>query len=331
MRHYKLWTEQEDEYLKTNYLNFKYSDIAKNLGKNVNSVFYRASHLNLIKYKKWSKSEIDFLKDNYLTLTDNEISILLNKNSKYVKQTRRNLKLKKFDKHRLKIYNNHFNEHFTTYKAYILGVIFGDGNISKYRIKLDVIDEDFAIEFKQKIEFAYKKEASIISYINSANNKSYIVSLYSVPAINNILKFKNVPFIQSLNNTRLIIPFLKGLYDSECCVHYYIDNGYTKRRIAFTNTNYDLILLVHNLLKKLGINSVIQKSVRIKTKDVYNVNIANFFDILKFYMLINFIIRRKKEKLENVVDNIKECFNLLIPLQNGYNTMGKLRSKNGYL
>lgn len=75
-----VWTEEETDFLKRNYVSMRALEIARKLKRSYHSVVYMARELNLQKrtclFSKnlWREEEIQFLKENYFKLTKQAIS-----------------------------------------------------------------------------------------------------------------------------------------------------------------------------------------------------------------------------------------------------------------
>ena len=140
--------------------------------------------------------------------------------------------------------------------AYILGVIEGDGCISKNRVKLHVTDKDFADEFE--------KHLKIIGFDNikrrivkRPNHKEvYEVYVFSAPFCEWYHKLEKYgDYEKMFNNKNFMGLFLRGIFDSE---------GSVSSSIRMTNTNKDLLDLCCKFLNKLKIEfSVYHKNVEI--------------------------------------------------------------------
>jgi len=80
------WTEEEIEFLKENYNKMLYRDIAKILGRTVNSVRSKALKLGLTKREasEWSDEEIEYLKRNYHVKPLSEIIRKLQRSEKSI-------------------------------------------------------------------------------------------------------------------------------------------------------------------------------------------------------------------------------------------------------
>lgn len=202
--------------------------------------------------------------------------------------------------------------------AYVYGVALGDGYVGNqgnrmYTIELRTVDKDFADYFQCCLErwsglkcyrYYFKKYCTSIS---KKTSKVHFVRLQSKQA---------VKFVQNLsaeNITGILIkPFLQGLYDSEGCVVYY--PKYNQKGVHFYNTDFHLVLLVKNLLEKLGIQGAIiskQKLYAKKSVDgaktynskpwLYTLSLNKKEDIEKFYMRVGLNIQRKQKTLKQIV------------------------------
>ena len=60
----KVWTDEEIEYITSNYKAMSYAEMAGALGRSYSSVTLKCSRLNLKKWE-WSDKEVQFLKDHY--------------------------------------------------------------------------------------------------------------------------------------------------------------------------------------------------------------------------------------------------------------------------
>jgi len=181
--------------------------------------------------------------------------------------------------------------------AYILGVIYGDGFLGKWEIKLKVKDKDFAENFSKCI--------STWSGYNCPAKKNkenlFLVRLYSTQACKFLSRKK---LIETKNWTlEDKISFLRGLFDSEGCAP---DATKRAKSIIFYNSNKKIINIVSFLLRELGIaHSVIpRKSSKGKIgsrefirKKSYYIAITSYENKKKFYRLIGFSIKRKQDKL----------------------------------
>jgi hypothetical protein len=76
----KNYTQEELEYIKTNYINMTAQELAAKLNKSIGSINNATRKMGLIKqrHNKWTDDEILFLKNNYLNMTSEEIACYVN-------------------------------------------------------------------------------------------------------------------------------------------------------------------------------------------------------------------------------------------------------------
>jgi len=189
----------------------------------------------------------------------------------------------------------------TKEKAYILGVLCGDGyvsfypNIGTYQICLQTVDKEFADEFDsclQKVYVIKPYRKKII--VNKANwNDKFEVRLCSKEACSDILSigsFKTkiwfVPKIIKESSLQTQASFLKGIFDSEGSVE---TNG---KRINLTSTNLKGLKEIESLLCNFDIKSKINKQTRAS-----NLRIQDKNSIDNFKQNIGFTIKRKMSRL----------------------------------
>lgn len=277
------------------------------------------------KNKKYTKQEIDYLKKNYGKILVNKIA------KKLKRRTESSIRAKAYE---LKLYSNldHCPEQIKKMKeglskkpkissyfpskelAYIIGVMLGDGNLMKGKCKglrLRVIDKDFILNFKKKLE---KWSGLKTTRIYKIKDKSYVqgyiwgIMLISTKAyefynqfdINkNKNAFKNIDLF--LNKQEYKIEFIKGFFDSEGCI--------STGRIAFSNTNLDLINYTQKLCNNLNIKTKIYKrKSRInrfgnkfyRSKKCYDLYTQNTKDNIQLCSIINSSIQRKQEIIKDI-------------------------------
>lgn len=205
------------------------------------------------------------------------------------------------------------NVGLTPEKAYILGVLCGDGWIVSsergYRIGLAVKDKDFAIKFTESIKKSYGVECKIRKYIpkNKNWNVQYAVDLSSKLACENILsygKFNCVDWrvpkqILDSDDNKIIGYFLRGFYDSEGHVNA------SCYQLKASNTNWEGLKGVMVLLTKLDIHFITtcKKHKDNKYKPCYELYITGSDSYKRFKKYIGFSIKRKQNallKLQNI-------------------------------
>ena len=78
----KLWTQEEDDFLKQNYLTKSLKEIAEHLGRSEKACRSRANVIGIRKLAPWTQEEDEYLKQNYLTKDLKEIAEHLGRSEK---------------------------------------------------------------------------------------------------------------------------------------------------------------------------------------------------------------------------------------------------------
>lgn len=199
------------------------------------------------------------------------------------------------------------NYGFTPEKAYILGVLCGDGWIRKeermFRIGLASIDKDFVKEFQKNIKEAYGVYCPIrkIKPKNIKWNDQYCLHFNSKLACEDILAYGNfntsewrVPKrIINSDNVKIIGNFLRGLYDSEGCANY----KYYELKATTSNKKglFDILKLLEKL--KIRYRTKLKRHKNKKYKLGYEVIISGSDSYKRFKKYIGFSIKRKQHNL----------------------------------
>ncbi|MFH1592847.1 MAG: LAGLIDADG family homing endonuclease [Candidatus Woesearchaeota archaeon] len=198
----------------------------------------------------------------------------------------------------------------TEEKAYILGVLCGDGytrvdKLGHFLVGLDVCDEDFGDEFRKCLKKVYglvpSKKKRITKSTNYSKNPKprYVINLTSKLVVNDLLKYSKsfktfeweVPEEILKSETKIKSAFLRGLFDSEGAASLKIPYGVY---LSVCSGNIDPLLKIKEILKKdfdIDLSVGYDRSV-IKLKS------AGYKNVKTFYDKINFTIKRKQEKLE---------------------------------
>jgi len=189
--------------------------------------------------------------------------------------------------------------------AYVLGVILGDGYITLPKngggyIGLNVKDEDFAEAFKKSLDEWSGKKCRLYFYRDFW--RVYLHSVAVAKFLNNFNINKLLSFSEEIK-----CAFLKGLFDSEGSLHY------KQKRIRFYNSDNNLINLTKIILESLGINHIkiykrkeeihILHGRKFLVKPVYSLAICRRKNIQLFYDKIGFSIKKKQEKLEEILNS----------------------------
>ena len=201
----------------------------------------------------------------------------------------------------------------TISKAYIFGVLCGDGYVStNYRTGLNANDLDFVEEFRNCIKKVYGLNCNIkqrpARKTNYGQGKiQYSAVLSSKKAWHDILRYNSfktknwkVPKeILECEDSKIISAFIKGLFDSEGTIRLR-RNGYAELQVCSGNKE-SLLIVKDMLLKNFDINMKIKED----RGCVVVISTETYKDIKNFYDKINFTIKRKKEKLEYALSTYK--------------------------
>jgi hypothetical protein len=317
---YRKWTQEEIDYLKENYGKILVKNMIKKLNKTLSSIRAKANELNL-------KSNIPNSKETHRKIALNFTKQL--KNSAYYPSKE---------------------------LAYIIGVLNGDGYISKtnkcYFFRLAVKDKDFAdfmkktlylwsgikpCFYKRKDKY-YKQGFYYEIFLNSKNVYQFLYdfSINKNPqAIENIKKF--------LKNKKYKVKFIEGFFDSEGSI---TEDG----RINITNINQNLLILCKEFLENLGINTdIIKKIVKerkirdkiLKPTEIYSLCIKYKEEIQKFCEICSSTIERKNKNIQQnfirkpnvnfyfeiINDDNKDIFNEIIKKYHSYKSSTKIVGK----
>lgn len=203
--------------------------------------------------------------------------------------------------------------------AYVLGTMFGDGCITRnkpkqeYCVRLDVVDKDFAEKFSSCVSKLLCKEKDYAPCKNKRGH--YSIQVRSKQLYNFIKSLKDdfekaKPFIE-----KYPAEFIQGLADSEGCPGIFSVKKLGCVIVVAYSTNYPLLQYVKNLLKNnFGIDSVLLLQGKAgasdsviggrlitRTKNVYGLRINKSKHVRIFFGRINFSIKRKREKLADVL------------------------------
>ncbi len=189
-------------------------------------------------------------------------------------------------------------EKVTEDKAYIFGVLCGDGHINSKYIRFEIrSDEEFVKEFSRCLESVYGIKYNYKYY---APRNSFVLYVASVIICKEILKkgsfmtheWKVPVEIIKCNNKKIIGNFLRGYYDSEGSV--------SRSVISVSSINLEGLKQIQKLLGKLGIKS----TFRLTKNRKYG--ILSIFRKQRFKIFlekIGFTILRKQERLREILKN----------------------------
>jgi intein-encoded DNA endonuclease-like protein len=199
----------------------------------------------------------------------------------------------------------------TKEKACLLGVLCGDGYLtcskgSDYQIALQSIDKEFVNEFTNCINKIYNLEAKE-SFIKTKNPQwsdkyqSRVCSKEIFLDLQNYHKnFKtfewNVPKQILKSSKNIQAKFLQGFFDSDGHVNW------KGKQIIGASANIGGIKGIKGLLDNQGIKSTV---FQYKNRNLMGVGIYGRKNLELFTKNINFIIKRKKENLNKLMNSYK--------------------------
>lgn len=191
-------------------------------------------------------------------------------------------------------------------KAYILGVLCGDGYISTgYRIGLAVCDKEFADYFRYCLEQVYSVKPSFTIKQPPSNNfcltpkPQHNIMLVSKLVATDLVKYHpsyktfewTVPEQIIAASKDIQASFIRGFADSEGSVK----NRHRNREIILCSGNIQGLDDIRKmLLETFGINSYYNR----RKNSVFVIAIGDYRSLDIFRNEIGFIIRSKQEKLE---------------------------------
>lgn len=308
----KLFNKEQEEFIVSNYLTMKYSDIAKMLGDYTSAQI--TGWLNNNGYKKghnsiFSKDNIDYIKNNYLSMSYKEIANNIGFTEKQVKgwiNHNCDRKIRTFN-------DKYFDEIKTPNQAYWLGFIYADGWIimdtdkRSYELGIELcdIDKQQLIDFNNELGGVHEikhfhNEKYICDYKNISITNSVCIRVYSRQIVedlikHNVLENKTLKSEYPIVDDRLFFDFLRGYIDGDGCI-YVNKNKMSASNVSITSSHCEILNYIKNKLFLYGIQSSIYKEKERK----YRINI-NYKNSIKLLDLIYYDhnvqkLNRKYEK-----------------------------------
>jgi intein/homing endonuclease len=264
----------------------------------------------------WSKEEKQVLIQKYPTAPMDEILGLLPRRTfTSIKQFAHKLGIKRLKQARYKPLLKQLKdgyEKLTPEKAYLLGVLCGDGYISRGSVGLKCVDLDFVESFEKVVMKVYGLKAHRRIVKGRKENilgrmyqrKSQFVSrVYSKKVVEDLLRYDQTGrgFKQSTwevpkeiihADIDIVMSFLKGFFDSEGSK---IENpaDYNPCRVMIYSTNLKGLLQVNYLILKLGFQGFMRMYRRGDKKPLYYIQIDGK-QAIDFLRKVKPTIRRKR-------------------------------------
>jgi intein-encoded DNA endonuclease-like protein len=197
----------------------------------------------------------------------------------------------------------------TPAKAYLLGILAGDGYIAKNEgssrtVGLAATDKEFVKAFASFLKRVYRECVKVAKYANITSERAkpvYRAELHSTEIAKDLYSY-GVSFArdewripEAIVRARPNVKgaYLRGFFDSEGTVY---AGRRSRKYIAAFSTNPAGLGGVERILRSLGI----QCRVRFE-RDCYKLLISGRRNLRRFAELVNFTIRRKKRKLEEAL------------------------------
>jgi intein-encoded DNA endonuclease-like protein len=241
----------------------------------------------------------------------------------------------------------------TKEKAYILGVLAGDGSICRgihrldlSKIDLSVTDEEFAREFVRCLKKIYRVRPSVYKRANNhlsilrgreirTKKPIYEACLRSVKAVEDLLSYSvsfktedwRIPEVIKRAPPEIKGSYLRGFFDSEGTAALHMNEGC--RYVYAFSKNMEGLKEVKNLLADIGIECKIfqQKS------GLYGIILSGRKNIKRFAEFVGFTIKRKMQKLEHGLSTYKRTpsaeVDALVPKMIGMRKQGMLYCEIG--
>lgn len=265
----KRWTQEEINFLESNFLNMSHKELGINLNRSETAIRAKCFDLNLIKKEsEWSKQELEFLKKKYSVMTQKEIAKILKRTRTAINIKASKLGLKK----RYEYNENYFESIDSEDKAYWLGFIWADGSIThkpdehryELSIELQASDASHLRKFNKSLNgnlpvSIRERVSSFEKYPDKIYNTS-LIRIHSKKMVEDLIKLNciedkshniDMPNIED----KYMWHFIRGFFDGDGCVSY--QDKKTNLRCDFTSVSIKLINHLREWLYKNGINSYI--------------------------------------------------------------------------
>lgn len=188
--------------------------------------------------------------------------------------------------------------HLGPEKAYILGVLCGDGHITETFLGLEIRhDEDFIEEFTKCFEKIYGLK---YNYKYCSPKNTLYVRISNQTMCKDLLsygKFRTREWrtpkeIMRTNDKKIIGAFLRGFYDSE-------GSSSSRSCVTCSSVNKGGLMEIGKLLEKLGIKSTLRGQ---RNNSYYVLYIFRKERFKLFRDLVGFTIKRKRDKLNDTIN-----------------------------
>lgn len=271
----KLFNKEQEQFIISNYLTMKYSEIAKMLGDYTSTQI--TGWLNNNGYKKghnsiFSQEDVNYIKENYMKLTYNEIADNLGFTEKQI----RGWVNHNCDK-KVRIFNDkYFDKIVTPNQAYWIGFIYADGYVIKnssnrnYELGISIQSGDIKLleDFNNELGGVHNITRSHdekyicnnpkISVTNAVTLRMYSKNIVEDLIKNNVIQNKTQSSIFPVVEDDLFFDFLRGYIDGDGCI--YVDqNKISASQVHITSAHAEVLKYIKNKLSLYGITSNVYK------------------------------------------------------------------------
>jgi hypothetical protein len=211
----------------------------------------------------------------------------------------KNIKTKKINKTRF-LKNNPTIPILDKFLSEILGILNGDGHISKYKYEINVVSDSRDIEYNEYIKDLFEKTFEIPMSSIKLKGNAIKLRIYSIDLHKELTLKYNLPIGKKKGNLKIpkailssrdfLIPYLRGLFDT--------DGSFYLRRdfepvIQFTSADIVFLNEIRSVLINLGFRV---------SKGNQRIFIYNKEDIKKFFNLIKPSNSKHLKKYQNYLN-----------------------------
>ena len=190
-------------------------------------------------------------------------------------------------------YNNELQIIDNQNKAYLLGLFYADGNISKNQHHSKLYIKDKELIDRLKIEFPFFNYYSRENYLFGIQSGKKDVRQHFIS--NGCLPDKSISNKENLKlpfKNEFTSHFIRGYFDGDGCIYVY--DNYGLRGRVFIYGTYDFLLEVQ---KRIPCESKIKKY---SNSSIYELSVSKKAEVNKFFNFIynnsSIYLKRKKEK-----------------------------------
>ena len=209
---------------------------------------------------------------------------------------------------------------FTSDLAYLIGVMHGDGHISKNLRNMDISEEElhFHILIKKLFKNIFHDNVSITKCKLEKQYKSFISSRVIssffrlfCPTGKKKGKLKVPQIIK--NNKHLLKEYLSGFFDTDGCLpHLEVKGKKSRNYFIFSQAHKDIVFEIYDCLKNLNLDINEPKEFKSPTEPYANnrdliewkISINDRPTLKKFFKIIKFRHLSKKKRADIIIKNL---------------------------